>query len=231
MREKRKGRVETRRRKALRRTAVFLAALLAVSALHLYALFPMQGVRYAEETYHTGKTRAVARMLPPKQLRLGPALIYLTENENAVLLSITRFYPLYGWMDGSGSALDCSDGAPIHVGVWNISRSGDDWRENANYLFGRIDDPAVSSLRIRLCRLDNETQAYQTVWTVPVSEESWTERDGMRYFACAFDYDYEAFMEQYDSVLFYFSDALDAAGRVLYTQTHDETSRTGTSLG
>ena len=225
--------IPTRKRKALRRTAVFLA-LLALSGLFSYGrAFPAWAVRYTEETYNIGRTQVVKRLRPPKELKLGTALFYLTENEHALLVSAVRFYPLYGWVDAGGGFVDCTKDAPIHVGAWSVSRMGDENDEGVQYLFGRIDDPAVSSINVRVSWRDFnvEEEVYNTAFIVATAAEDWTQKDGKRYFVCQYDGDWKPFQDTYHSSMYYFSDALDAEGRVLYTQSHEETGIGSSALG
>ncbi len=225
--------IPARKRRALRRTAAFLM-LLAVSSLFGYGkALPAQAVRYTEESYNTGRTQVVKRLMPPRELKLGPALFYLSENEDALLLSAVRFYPLCGWTDGGGGFVDCAKNTPIHVGAWSASRMKDKIDYGAEYLYGRIDDPAVAAVNVRVCWRDFNAaeEVYNTAFAVVTTAVDWMEKDGMRYFIRQYDGDWKEFQDTYDSTMYYFSDALDAKGNVLYTLPPDETANGSTAFG
>lgn len=131
----------TRRRRALRRLVWALLLLLAVN--HLFGvgyLLPAQAIRSEEEREGTGRTWTVESRWVPALHRTQR--FYLRENENAVLLGNT-YLSLFGWETGSGCAVDCSEAAPVHVAVQQISRDG---KATLHCYFGRIDDPAIETV-------------------------------------------------------------------------------------
>lgn len=235
--------LETRRHKALRRTAIFTAILALLCLLDGYRILPGHAIRYTEEDYHTGRTEPVTWLVPPGELNMRTGLFCLSGSDNALLLGGVRFYPMYGWMNCGSSVMDCTSPAPIHAGAWMVSRrtgrkvldektQEETWQySRAKYFFGRVDDPAVDSVRVRLCRRDYETDQYRGVTDYQIDGEAMLQRDGRRYFACPFDLDEQAFQEQYNSPAYYFCDALDREGNVLYTQDQEDMAVTWSSIG
>lgn len=236
MRTKKPKPIETRRHRALRYTAILVVLLAYMTVADGYKLLPGQAVRYTEETYNLKRTEIVTRLLPPREMKLFPAAVYLSGNDNALLLSGVRFNLLYGWMDFGGSPLDCSRPAPIHVGAWLASRrvgDGEAIYPQADYLFGRVDDPAVAEVRVRLCwrEYTDDPPEYFTDQVITISAGDMLERGGVRYFVVPYAPEEQAFQEGHDSRIYYFCDAVDGEGKVLYTQPEENTGVTWTSIG
>lgn len=234
MKTKKPKPIETRKHKALRRT-VILAALLAVMLVDGYNVLPGQAIRYTEENYNLGRTEIISRLLPPREMKLFPAMFCLSGNENTLLMGGVRFHLLYGWLDFGGSPLDCSKDAPIHVGAWLTHRWSDAVKGDprADYLFGRVDDPAVAEVRVRLSWREfvDDQPEYCTDQVITVSAADMREKDGARYFVVPYAPEERAFQEAHDSRIYYLCDAVDAAGNVFYTQPEKETGITWTSVG
>lgn len=235
MRTRKPKPIETRKHKALRRTAILIFLLAYMTVADGYKVLPFQAVRYTEETYNLERTEVVSRLLPPREMKLFPAMFYLSGNENALLLSGARFHLLYGWLDIGGTPLDCSKKAPIHVGAWLTNRwKGDqETAPRAEYLFGRVNDPAAAEVRVRLCWKEyvNDQPEYYTDQVITISAADMQKKDGARYFAVPFAPEEQAFREAHDSRIYYFCDAVDAAGNVFYTQPEKDTNVTWTSIG
>ena len=105
-------------------------------------LFPIQAIRHFEERAGTGRTAVICRDWAPEIH--GSHLLYLTENENILMLSGT-YLTVYGWMDAFGVAADCTTPAPIHGGRWSMAREG---RTNLVYAFCRLEDPEIVRLEV-----------------------------------------------------------------------------------
>lgn len=235
MRTKKPKPIETRKHKALRRTAILIFLLTYMTVADGYKVLPFQAVRYMEETYNLERTEIVSRLPPPREMKLFPAMFYLSGNENALLLSGVRFHLLYGWLDVGGSPLDCSKNAPIHVGAWLTHRWSSATKDDprADYLFGRVDDPAAAEVRVRLCwrEYTDDRQEYYIDQVITISAADMREKDGARYFVVPFAPEERAFREAHDSRIYYFCDAVDAAGKVFYTQPEEDVGVTWTSIG
>lgn len=235
MKTKKPKPIETRKHRALRYTAILTWLLVFLTVVDGYKVLPFQAVRYTEETYNLERTEMVSRLLPPREMKLFPAVFYLSRNENALLLSGVRFHLIYGWLDLGGSPLDCSKDAPIHVGAWLAHRwSGDqETTPRADYLFGRVDDPAVGEVRVRLCWKEyaDDQPEYYVDQVITITAEEMREKDGVRYFVIPYAPEERAFQEAHDSRIYYFCDAVDEAGKVFYTQPEKKTNITWTSIG
>lgn len=217
-RVKKENRVETRKHKALRRTLICLAALSVFSALHLYTFTPMQGIRYTEAQAGAGRTRAAARMLPPKELRLRGTLFYLTANENAMLMSYVRFHPLLGWADSLGASLDCSEKRDIHAGRWSVSH--DD--ASVQYVFGRVDDPEIQNLSVCVEEIRYRTgeEVREELFRTNPEDARWFQKGDNRCFVILVDNPQKT--NDNLEVVTYSVLGLDAEGRETAVQSADE---------
>lgn len=228
---KEKKRIETRKYKAIRRTVIFLIWLLLASACHLYGVFPMQAVRDTAENCNIGRTSVVHRILPPRELKAGARLFYLTANKNAVLLSAVEYNPLGGWMDGTGAPLDCSKEAPFCAGIWGAHHSGNEESPSAYYIFGRVDAPDAETVRVSVQYLDDtqNTETYRDAFSLESDRSAWFVRNGRQYFILSM------VVKQADwphnSRLYFRVEALDVAGDSVYTLSDDDMVKTYTSLG
>lgn len=174
-----KTKMPSRRRKGFRRVLIAAATLFLVNRIFLVGLlFPIQAVRHCEEREGTGRTNLVRRDWAPEIYKTG--LVYLTENENAVMLSWARL-TLYGWMGGLGVPVDCTEEAPIYGGWWSMSRYGG---ECLYYVFGRIDNPDIASIKVQVQYEDLAMgrAVRRTAFEWGSSKEDWLEKDGRRYF-------------------------------------------------
>ncbi|WP_312614760.1 hypothetical protein [Oscillibacter sp.] len=221
-----KKRVETRKRKALRRTLTCLAALAVFSALHLYTFTPMQGIRYTEAQRGTGRTRAVARMLPPEGLKLGRTLFYLTANENAMLMTYVRFHPLMGWADALGATLDCSEEAKLHAALWSVSYDG----ASVQYVFGRVDDPEIQALSVSVEEIRQRTgeEVREELLRTDTETVRWYQKNGQRYFVIPVDNPQKT--NEKLEVVTYSALGLDAEGREIAVQSVED-QKTSTYIG
>lgn len=165
-----------RRRKALRRVLIAAAALFLVNRIFLIGLlFPIQAVRHNEEHMGTGRTEVIRRDWDPSFR--WDFVTYLTKSENLVMLSGARLTYL-GWMGGFGGMVECGSETPIHGGTWFLN-----WGTRAMiYVFGRVDDPDITELRIQWT-IEGDEQS--DMWNVSKTGE-WIEEDGRRYFLCSF---------------------------------------------
>lgn len=170
--------VYSRRRTALRRILIAAAAYLLITrSLTVGVFLPGQTLRYTEEREGTGWTSIVTRKWEPELHKTH--MLYLSENEKVTMLSST-YLTIYGWMPDVGLALDCSQDSPLFAGWWGMSRNG----QPVRYYFGRVDDPEISRLRIRLEyeTWENETAQRHEGASFALPDSAWTEKDGRRYF-------------------------------------------------
>jgi len=178
----------TRKRKALRRTAILVVMIVLASSVGLYGFSPAQGRHYNEESHHTGRTQLVQRLYNPSLIGTRMALFDLTKNENVLMLHYIRWHPLVGWMDSGAAVVDCGSDEPLYCGTYFLSSKDSD---NLSFVFGRVDEPRIVSLKISLQNssyLENEDRV---IWTeydhFKLDVQSSKEKDGARYFIENFD--------------------------------------------
>ena len=169
----------SRRRRALRRVLIAAAALVLVNHIfHMGLLLPIQAVRQSEELNGIGRTDVVLRDRAPEIHKSH--LIYLMESEDITMLS-GAYLTVFGWMNGFGVAVDCSEPAPIYGGHWNMTPTDG---ASLYYVFGRVDDPDIDYLKVQAQYEDWTTGAgiRRTAFEWGSSRDSWTEKDGRYYF-------------------------------------------------
>ena len=138
-----KSRMYTRKCLALRWALLALAFLLMVNhLLGICLLLPIQTAHRSADLQGIGRTHLVERRWEPELRATG--LLYLMENENALLMTDTHL-GLLGWETERGSAVDCTGDAPLYVGQYDAVY--DD--RMVNCYFGRIDDPTIELLTRR----------------------------------------------------------------------------------
>nr|WP_326172360.1 hypothetical protein [uncultured Oscillibacter sp.] len=180
---KRRKRLPTRRRDALRHASRALILLLLVqNLLHVGLLLPVQALRETEEREGVCGTKVLRRIWEPDIYKTS--LFYLTASENALLLGDVHFTHL-GWFPQFGAALDCTGGAPLYAAERTVSRYG----QEGTYCFfyGRADAPSIETVELSLRYISGYDEAegeniYQEHVRLTVPKESWMERDGHRYF-------------------------------------------------
>ena len=139
-----KSRVYTRKRLALRWTLLALVFLLMVNQLlGICLLLPIQAAHRSADLQGIGRTHLVERRWEPELRVTG--LLYLMENENALLMTDTHF-GLLGWETEWGSAVDCTGDAPLYVGQYEAIYED----RVVNCYFGRIDDLAVELIELKI---------------------------------------------------------------------------------
>lgn len=168
-----------RRRKALRAVAVTLAAwLFMVHVMHIGLLFPRQAIWQLEERAGIAHATRVVERSRTAEIRAS-MLTYLVGNEEAAMLGGT-YLTLYGWMAGFSIALDCTEDAPVHAGVYYMSRD----ERNVRYVFGRVEDPEIVRVEVSLCPEEVDEQGHSVVGEEVrrLTDLTLTEQDGHRYF-------------------------------------------------
>ena len=178
----------TRKQKALRRLALLLIMMVFASAAGLYGFFPAQGRLYNEETHHTGRTQLVQRLYDPSIKATKMALFDLTKNKNVTMLHCVRWHPLVGWMDSSAAVIDCSSDAPLYSGSFFLSDNGS---EILLFVFGRVDEPSIVSIKISLQKSSYLQEEQREIWTeyksYTLAAQNWKVKDGARYFVESID--------------------------------------------
>ncbi len=206
---KREKRSRSRREKALRRLAAAIALAAALALLEGYCFLPSQAVRHCEESAHTGPTEVIKDLGALNLKNAGWSRAYLSVNDNAMLITLSRFYMLYGWVDYGMGALDCSEELPFHVSVYSVSKlqeEEDNWKR---YLFGRVDDPAGEAVSVQARSLKTGEDIWETL-TIPKSE--WIVHKGCSYFIVEVP---RFSREEYNNRIEIRAALLDGAGKVL----------------
>lgn len=182
MKREKRQKLPSRRKRTLRRVLIAAAAVLLVNRIFLIGLlFPIQAIRHTEERMGTGRTSVVCREWVPEIYK--SQLIYLTENENVLLLS-GAYLSFYGWTSGFGVPVDCGPEAPVHGGWWSLNRGEEG--KSLFYVFGRIDNPDIDLLQIMVrhdaepSEKDSAGQSAGFEWGL--TREDFIEKDGQSYF-------------------------------------------------
>lgn len=161
----------TRKHKAIVRTAIAAALLILAFGANFYGLFPSNGLRALEDTYGTGKTDVIAKTFEKAVF----SEIYLTENENVLMLAASRFGILGGWQDLGAAVMDKDPdaGAAVEAGVWSVSDFDSD--ERIFYIFGKVTDASITAVNAGIA--DADRTVLQSAGT-----DAFFEKDGSRYF-------------------------------------------------
>lgn len=207
----------TRKERTLRRLAVLGLCLLLFG--QFYGVTPKTAQRETEFLFNTGRTTLIWEGEPPVEMN-EPTRLLLTVNDKVLLLTQARFAFKGGWQRWDENATACTGEGSIHGGLFRVFGAED---ENICYLFGRVDDPAAKTLRIRLGGWVPEPRApgYQVseppeTWieykTLDIPRFQWFHAEGGTYFIQPVLTSKEAplnlFVEAY-------VDLLDQEGRVL----------------
>lgn len=170
----------TRRRRVIRRIVVFLLLLLAVNhVMHLGYLFPVQSIRDIEERQGAPHGATLTRLWAPEVHRTH--LVYLRGSEKAVTIADT-YLTIYGWMEGFGWTLDCTEEAPFYAGEMTMNRRGQ--QETVCCYYGRVDDPEIVRVEVsvRAVGYAGTTETWEETANLPVEPEDFIAREEGRYF-------------------------------------------------
>lgn len=208
---RRRKKLPTRRREALRHAVRALILLLVVqNLLHIGLLLPVQAIHMAEEREGVRGTRVLRRHWEPDIYKTS--LFYLSASENAVILS-DAYLTFLGWRPQFGAALGCTGGGPLYAAERSVSRHEEPGRHM--FFYGRADDPAITTVELSLRYIsgcDREGKnLYQEHVRLTVQGENWIEADGRRYFLLP----YELEDWPYESGQYTFAVGRDAAGETV----------------
>lgn len=209
---RRREKLPTRKREALRHAVRALILLLVVQyLLHIGLLLPIQAIHMAEEREGVRGTRVLRRLWEPDIYK--SSLFYLSASEDAVVLS-DAYLTFLGWLPQFGTALDCTGSAQLYAAERNVSRNEEPGRHM--FFYGRVDDPAIETVELSLRYIsgygrEGEKNRYEEAVLLTVPEESWIERNGRRYFLLSYkleDWPYESGVQT-------FAVGRDAAGETV----------------
>jgi len=162
---------KTRKHKAIVRTIIAAALLILAFGANFYGLFPSSGLYAMEESLCTGKTEVIAKTFEKAVF----SEIYLTENENVLMLAMSKFYISSGWQ-GRGFAVEDKDPdavAGVEAGSWSLVDDNSD--ERIFYIFGKVTDDAITAVNAGTA--DADGTVLQSAGT-----DEFIEKDGSRYF-------------------------------------------------
>ncbi len=169
----------SRKKAALHRIVLALAAFLLASHFFSLTLLPIQAVHSVEESEGTGRTTFVTAL--PWEYREENYRVQLRKNKDALLLLALRPSLLGGW-GGFARSLDCSlEEKAFFAGALFYSNGS---QEKTGLFYGRVTDDAICRLSIDLSleyRTGGEKTA-QHIRTLEIGPEDLLEQDGERYF-------------------------------------------------
>ena len=199
----------SRKKAALHRITLALAAFLLASHFFSLTLLPIQAVRSVEESEGTGRTAFVSAL--PWEYREKDYRVQLRQNENALLLVGLRPSLLGGW-GGFARSLDCSLEEQSFFADALFYSNGS--QEKTGLYYGRLTDDAIHRLTIDLS-LEYRTGGEKTtqhIRTMEIGPEDLLEQDGERYFLLPCEpVSYDAHLPRVCAVV----TAYDAAGTVI----------------
>ena len=174
-----KQKMLTRKGKALRRIARFLAVMLMVNwVFGIGLLLPRQAIWEQQEREGiTGHMRVVDRDWVPE---IGLTHFrYLMQNEKTVMLAGTNL-SLYGWMGAFSTALDCTVEKPLYAAMDSLHKDG----KSVYYFWGRVDDPEIAQIDISLCHQEyhNGQYSYPEDLRFSSPKEEWMEQEEYQFF-------------------------------------------------
>ncbi|NCB50451.1 MAG: hypothetical protein EOM54_01030 [Clostridia bacterium] len=161
----------TRKHKAIVRTMIAAALLTLAFGANFYGLFPSSGLRALEETCGTGKTDVITKTFEKAVF----SEIYLAENENVLMLAMSKFYVSSGWQ-GRGMSVTDKDPdavAGVETGFWSLIDADSD--ERIFYIFGKVTDASIMAVNAGVA--DADRTVLQSAGT-----DDFIEKDGSRYF-------------------------------------------------
>lgn len=186
----RRKKLLTRKQRAIRWGVGAVCLFLWMNlALHVGYLLPVQAFWEMEEQIGAGDLEVVDRRWETgSDFFLSAGWLSLAGNEHAVVLAPEQ-WTYTGWQISGPEVLICGDGAPLYVGSFSVQRSqfatgapepGEAWApfQTAVYLFGRVDDPDIRSLRMELDANRGDGEPLE----VTTDRAEWIVRDDGAYF-------------------------------------------------
>lgn len=194
MKEEKK--VPTRRRTALRRTAVATALLLAMWWMNGGSVLPTGVLRAQADAEGTGPVELVKDL---GRLPIGRRYrrVFLSANADTAMLSTADFYLDKGWKNDAGAVLDCSGEEPVHISYWIVDKAmgQGEKRETHIYCFGRVDDPNIQEVGMIFGNRDEEGELAIHIFEgseLTSRREDWVRYNGHDYFVMSSSLDEDA---------------------------------------
>ena len=178
----RKTKCPDRKRRALHRCAWLVVILVILSVTRLISPLPWMAIRQMADKCDVESPNVVDWFYDGSLPVTRFALHALVDGENSMMLGVTGFHLLMGWYDRTYVAVETWDGSGLYAGVYQHSQQD----RTASYLFGRIDDPSIKTLRLAKTIMNEETwEEYRQ--EVPLPEQYVMERGGKRYILVKLD--------------------------------------------
>lgn len=191
---KKEKKAHTRRRTALGRTAAALVMLLAMWLLNGGSILPTGVLRVQADVKGTGPVELV-KALGRLPLKGRYRRVYLSANQDAVLLSAAALHLTMGWQESMGAGLDCSEEGPVHIARWAVTtRAPEGEGEGYVYFFGRVDDPGIREVGVTYGRRDEAGELTIHGFEgsqLTSSREEWVRWGGYDYFVMSSPLDVE----------------------------------------
>lgn len=190
---KKEKKTPTRRRIALRRTAAALVMLPAMWLLNGGSILPTGVLRAQADSNGMGPVELV-KALGRLPMKGRYRRVYLSANQDAVLLSTADFYLMMGWRNDGGAAVDCAGQGPVHIGQWTVSDRAPEGEQGYIYFFGRVDDPGIREVGV-MCGARDEAGELTIHGfegsQLTSSREEWVRWGGYDYFVMSAPLDVE----------------------------------------
>lgn len=182
-----------RKRKTLRRCAWLVVILAVLSVTNLFHATPWQAIGMVADRCDVENPDVVDWFYDGTLPVTRFALHALVQGEDAMMLTVVGFHPLMGWYERSWATAETWDGSGFYAGVY---QHGQD-EASVGYLFGRIDDPAIETVRVAKCMVNEETwEEYQQ--EVQLAELTTFERNNSRYILAKIDVELDSYCRAFE---------------------------------
>ena len=133
----------TRKARALRRLLPLGICLFLLG--QLYPVTPRAALRQTEILFNTGPTTVIWETKEFPVEPSYPSRLLFSVNERALVVVLAQYWPgmgYRGWQSNYETVARCGGEGSLHAGLLRA--------DGACYLFGRVDDHAAMTLRVRL---------------------------------------------------------------------------------
>lgn len=135
----------SRKKKALLRALALAALVAALTLTNAMNFLPRQALRDIADTQNVTEPEVIRSFCDNKLKVYRSARQYLVEGREGLMLCAVGFDPLMGWYDRDWCTVGTNDGNGIHIGY----RGHQQGEAYSGYFFGRLDDEAIASVKLR----------------------------------------------------------------------------------
>ena len=135
----------SRKKKALLCALVLAALVAALTLTNAMNFLPRQALRDIADTQNVTEPEVIRSFYDNKLKVYRSARQYLVEGREGLMLCAVGFDPLMGWYDRDWCTVGTNDGNGIHIGY----RGHQQGEAYSGYFFGRLDDEAIASVKLR----------------------------------------------------------------------------------